>query len=117
MKDSIDFGKVQTYEELKMLRDLELYYKKHPLKSRRKYSREVVLGGASLKRVVVNLEDNRVVVGARKDMSYHETVELLGEGLVATVNSSGMDSEEVLNWLAGRFAIEGIESDAKGKEM
>lgn len=117
MKDSQDFGKVQTYEELRMLRDLELYYKKYPLKSRRKYSREVVLGGASLKRVVVNLEDNRVVVGARKDMSYRETVELLGEGLVAAVNGSGMDSEVVLNWLEGRFAIEGIESDAKGKKM
>lgn len=70
-----------------------------------------------MKRVVINLEDNRVVVGARKDMSYRETVELLGEGLVAAVNGSGMDSEVVLNWLEGRFAIEGIESDAKGKKM
>ncbi|MDM8222965.1 hypothetical protein QUW22_02085 [Ligilactobacillus salivarius] len=26
MKDSIDFGKVQTYEELKMLREIEKYY-------------------------------------------------------------------------------------------
>lgn len=117
MKDSQDFGKVQTYEELRMLRELELYYKKHPLKSRRKYSRQVVLGGASLKRVVVNLEDNRVVVGARKDMSYRETVELLGEGLVAAVSSAGMDSDVVLDWLEGRFEIEGIELDAKGKKM
>lgn len=74
-------------------------------------------GGVSMKRVVINLEDNRVVVGARKDMSYRETVELLGEGLVAAVNGSGMNSEVVLNWLEGRFAIEGIESDAKGKKM
>lgn len=37
MKDSIDFGKVQTYEELKILRELE----KHPVKHKRKYSRDV----------------------------------------------------------------------------
>ena len=41
MKDSIDFGKVQTYEELKMLRELEKHYKKHPVKHKRKYSRDV----------------------------------------------------------------------------
>ena len=41
MKDSIDFGKVQTYEELKMLRELENHYKKHPVKHKRKYSRDV----------------------------------------------------------------------------
>ncbi len=41
MKDSIDFGKVQTYEELKMLRELEKHYKKHPVKRKRKYSRDV----------------------------------------------------------------------------
>ena len=38
MKDSIDFGKVQTYEELRMLRELEKHYKKHPVK--RKYSKD-----------------------------------------------------------------------------
>ena len=41
MKDSIDFGKVQTYEELKMLRELEKHYKKHPVKRKRKYSRDI----------------------------------------------------------------------------
>lgn len=41
MKDSKDFGKVQTYEELKMLRELEKHYKKHPVKRKRKYSRDV----------------------------------------------------------------------------
>ena len=41
MKDSIDFGKVQTYEELRMLRELEKYYKKHPVKRKRKYSRDI----------------------------------------------------------------------------
>ena len=41
MKDSKDFGKVQTYEELRMLRELEKYYKKHPVKHKRKYSRDV----------------------------------------------------------------------------
>lgn len=41
MKDSIDFGKVQTYEELKMLRELEKHYKKHPVKHKRKYSRDI----------------------------------------------------------------------------
>lgn len=41
MKDSLDFGKVQTYEELRMLRELEKYYKKHPVKHKRKYSRDV----------------------------------------------------------------------------
>lgn len=41
MKDSKDFGKVQTYEELKMLRELEKHYKKHPVKHKRKYSRDV----------------------------------------------------------------------------
>jgi hypothetical protein len=41
MKDSIDFGKVQTYEELRMLRELEKHYKKHPVKHKRKYSRDV----------------------------------------------------------------------------
>ena len=41
MKDSIDFGKVQTYEELKMLRELEKHYKKHSVKHKRKYSRDV----------------------------------------------------------------------------
>ena len=41
MKDSIDFGKVQTYEELKMLRKLEKHYKKHPVKHKRKYSRDI----------------------------------------------------------------------------
>ena len=40
MKDSIDFGKVQTYEELKMLRELEKHYKKHPVKHKRKYSKD-----------------------------------------------------------------------------
>lgn len=40
MKDSIDFGKVQAYEELKMLRELEKHYKKHPVKYKRKYSRD-----------------------------------------------------------------------------
>ena len=50
-------------------------------------------------------------------MSYRETVELLGEGLVAAVSSAGMDSDVVLDWLEGRFEIEGIESDAKGKKM
>lgn len=41
MKDSIDFGKVQTYEELRMLRELENHYKKHTVKRKRKYSRDV----------------------------------------------------------------------------
>ena len=41
MKDSKDFGKVQTYEELKMLRELEKHYKKHPVKRKRKYSRDI----------------------------------------------------------------------------
>lgn len=41
MKDSIDFGKVQTYEKLRMLRELEKHYKKHPVKHKRKYSRDV----------------------------------------------------------------------------
>lgn len=40
MKDSIDFGKVQTYEELKMLRELEKHYRKHPVKHKRKYSKD-----------------------------------------------------------------------------
>ena len=40
MKDSIDFGKVQTYEELRMLRELEKHYKKHPVKHKRKYSKD-----------------------------------------------------------------------------
>ena len=40
MKDSIDFGKVQTYEALKMLRELEKHYKKHSVKHKRKYSRD-----------------------------------------------------------------------------
>ena len=118
MKDSQDFGKVQTYEELRMLRGLELYYKKHPLKSRRKYSRQVVLGGIAMKdTVVISLDGSHGVVNARKGMSHREIIELLGEGLVAAVNSSGMNSEVVLDWLEGRFAIEGIESDAKGKKM
>ena len=41
MKDSKDFGKVQTYEELRMLRELEKHYKKHPVKRKRKYSRDI----------------------------------------------------------------------------
>lgn len=41
MKDSIDFGKVQTYEELKMLRELEKHYKKHPVKHKRKCTVEI----------------------------------------------------------------------------
>ena len=41
MKDSKDFGKVQTYEELKMLRELDKYYKKHSVKHKRKYSIDV----------------------------------------------------------------------------
>lgn len=41
MKDSKDFGKVQTYEELKMLRELDKYYKKHSVKRKRKYSRDI----------------------------------------------------------------------------
>lgn len=41
MKDSIDFGKVQTYEELKMLRELEKHYKKYPVKHKRRYSRDI----------------------------------------------------------------------------
>ncbi|MBN2920872.1 hypothetical protein FYM76_07865 [Lactobacillus salivarius] len=51
MKDSIDFGKVQTYEELRMLRELEKHYRKHPVKHKRKYSRDIskikLKGGAS----------------------------------------------------------------------
>lgn len=41
MKDSIDFGKVQTYEELRMLRELENHYKKHPVKRKRKCTVEI----------------------------------------------------------------------------
>ena len=41
MKDSIDFGKVQTYEELKMLRELEKHYKKYPVKHKSRYSRDI----------------------------------------------------------------------------
>ena len=58
-----------------------------------------------MKRVVVNLEDNRVVVGARKDMSYCETAELLGEGLVAAVSSAGMDSDVRLRNASIRWII------------
>lgn len=118
MKDSQDFGKVQTYEELRMLRELELHYKKHQLKSRRKYSRQVVLGGRAMKdTVVISLDGSRGVVNARKGMSHRKIIELLGEGLVTVVNSAEINQEVVLDWLKGRFAIEGIESDAKGKKM
>ena len=114
MKDSQDFGKVQTYEELRMLRELELHYKKHQLKSKRKYSRQVVLGGRAMKdTVVISLDGSRGVVNARKGMSHRKIIELLGEGLVTVVNSAEINQEVVLDWLKGRFAIEEVKSDGK----
>ena len=68
-------------------------------------------GGVSMKRVVINLEDERVTVGASKDMSYNETVELLGEGLIATAKQAGMKEDVVLAWLSNRFKVE---ANAKG---
>lgn len=114
MKDSQDFGKVQTYEELRMLRELELHYKKHQLKSRRKYSRQVVLGGREMKdTVVISLDGSRGVVNARKGMSHRKIIELLGEGLITVVNSSEMNPEAVLDWLKGHFTIKEVKSDEK----
>ena len=68
-------------------------------------------GGVTMKRVVINLEDERVIVGASKDMSYNETVELLGEGLIATAKQAEMKEDVVLAWLSNRFKVE---ANAKG---